>query len=68
MNTYRYQIANDEGILRVTEADGPSAPATGSYATLEEAQSAIEAVAGKPLDFEYGSSEGIEYWVAEFDK
>ena len=75
MNTYRYEIRKmdeslsmERGIFRVTEADGPSAPATGEYRTRREAEEAIEAVAGKPLDFEAGESEGVKYWVVEFTK
>ncbi len=65
--TYRYEITKNEDEYRVTEADGPTAKATGTYATREAAEAAIEAVAGKPLDFEYGESEGIEYWTVEFE-
>jgi hypothetical protein len=67
-NTYCYQIAkvNDEGIFRVTEADGPAAPATGNYTSLEDAQKAISVVAGKALEFESAESYGVTYWVAEF--
>lgn len=67
MNTYRYEIAKHADEYRVTEADGPWAKATGTYATREAAEAAIEAVAGKPLDFDYSQSEGIEHWNVEFE-
>ena len=72
MNTYRYcveEIADD--VCRVTEEDGPSARATGEYATLAEAQSAVESIVNHPLDWEAGiynadGEEEIRYWVSEF--
>lgn len=53
MTTYRYEILEvAEGCYRVSEADGPSAPATGEYPTLDEAMGAVRKHAGREIDFE----------------
>lgn len=72
MNTFHFEILKAaEGCYRVTEANGPSAPATGEYDSLDEAQAAVARFAGVGLDWESGISEGDEqfqYWVAEFSR
>lgn len=79
MDTYRYTIEETETGYRVREADGPNAPGTGEYATLEEAKSAVEHVAANhgiaDLDWESGEDGDItggklvliRWWLAEWD-
>ena len=46
MNTYTYCVARyGDQDYRVTEADGPSAPATGTYESVVTAMDAVAAVA-----------------------
>lgn len=68
MNTYRYcieKLADD--LFRVTEADGPSAPATGEYKWLLAAQAAVYRIAPGALEWEHGIEAGREYWQTSFD-
>lgn len=70
-NTYRYEITERNGAFHAMEADGPSAPATGEYSTLAEAQAAIQRLADKAgitdLDWDADEFEGTQYWVAEWE-
>lgn len=74
MNTYRYEILKlAEDCYCVSEADGPSALATGDYTTLDAAQGAIEHCAGRPLDFQRDTvnTDGetwCDCWTTEFSK
>jgi len=66
--TKRYTIEKRATAYRVSEADGPNAPASGEYDTLQAAQDAVLAVSGRTdLDWEYGCDEGIEWWAAEWE-
>lgn len=70
--TLRYQIQEKDDEYHVTEADGPSVPATGEYDSLTAAIEAVQRIADESgitdLEWEEFEWDGIRYWVAEWDK
>lgn len=74
MTTYQYEITRySPDRYCVSEADGPTAPATGYYTTLKAAKDAVEKVATKhgitDLDWEknFDDDTNAWFWFTEWD-